>query len=105
MVSSQESPIKVDDWGNDYTKCGIKRGLLDAYKRLMWNGDEGGVWDIIRHQKWRKNDVGTKSGCCSSPQQLELLGYSSFWLKAAFFTNTKVARVADGCPLQYQHEL
>jgi len=68
MVSPQESPIKVDDWGNDYTKCSIKRGLLDAYKRLMWNGDEGGVWDIIRHQKWRKNNVSTKSGCCSSLQ-------------------------------------
>ena len=67
---SQESPIKVDNWGNDYTKCSIKRGLLDAYKRLMWNGDEGGVWDIIRHQKWRKNDVSTKSGCCSSLQHL-----------------------------------
>jgi len=51
-------------------KCSIKRGLLDAYKRLMRNGDEGGVWDIIRHQEWRKNDVSTKSGCCSSLQQL-----------------------------------
>jgi len=49
-------------------KCSIKRGLLDAYKRLMRNGDEGGVWDIIRHQEWRKNDVGMKSGCCSSLQ-------------------------------------
>ena len=68
MVSSQESSIKVDNWGNDYTKYGIKRGLLDAYKRLIWNGDEGGVWDIIRYQKWRKNDVGTKFGCCSSLQ-------------------------------------
>jgi len=36
----------------------------------MRNGDEGGVWDIIRHQEWRQNDVGTKSGCCSSLQQL-----------------------------------
>jgi len=44
-------------------KCNIKRGLLDAYKRLMRNGDEGGVWDIIRHQEWRKNDVGMKSRC------------------------------------------
>jgi len=65
---SQESPIKVDDWGSDYAKCSIKRGLLDAYKRLMWNGDKSGVWDIIRHQEWRKNDVGTKSECCSSLQ-------------------------------------
>ena len=76
---SQESPIKVDNWGNDYTKCSIKRGLLDAYKRLMWNGDEGGVWNIIRHQKWRKNDVSTKSGCCSSLQHLPVLHTSRTW--------------------------
>ena len=68
MVSFQKPPIKVDNWGSDYVKCSIKRELLDAYKRLMRNRDEGGVWDIIRHQEWRKNDVGMKSGCCSSLQ-------------------------------------
>ena len=56
-------------------KCSIKRGLLDAYKRLMRNGDKGGVWDIIRHQEWRKNDVGTKSGCCSSLQHIPIMKF------------------------------
>ena len=47
----------------------------------MRNGDEGGVWDIIRHQKWRKNDVDMKSGYCSPLQQnsmeflLDLVNY------------------------------
>ena len=53
--------------------------------------NEGRVWDIIRHQKWRKNDVDTKSGCCSSLQQ-------GAYLSAASTAHTQRESPTFRCP-------